>query len=86
MLTNRRPPAANVPGPLLVTAFAHESVFVVVASSRNSEQQIMMSGTDQSTRIQTGAGVGFQPLILNSSNLLAVCGGVDESCTLKVRS
>ena len=31
--------------------------------------------------------VGFQRLIINSSNLLAVCGmGVDESRTVKVRS
>jgi hypothetical protein len=43
---------------------------------------------DQSTRASSmGAGADLQRLILKSSNLLAVCGvGVDESCTVKVRS
>lgn len=61
------------------------NIFVVIASSRNSERQIMKSGTDQSELNRRR--VGFQRLILKSSNLLAVCGvGVDESCTVKVRS
>ena len=50
MLTTAGPPAANVPDPLSVTTSAHDSIFVVIASSGNSEQQIMMSGTDQSIR------------------------------------
>ena len=52
MLTTAGPPAANAPGPLSITTSAHDSMFVVIASSRNSEQQIMMSGTDERSGVK----------------------------------